>query len=136
MNQLGIQIDDDNWGSSAHESSSSSSSSSSSENRMNIDDTTSKDASSDHNQNQEPKINEMTKYTANENKQVNRWRRIVIISILVVGAIVGSITYITLHNAQTSDSTDAVRCCFLLKTKNVVPDVSPLHFLTIPKRSI
>lgn len=52
---------------------------------------------------------EMQKYAAMENKLVNRWRRIVIVSILLTGAIVGGITYLTLNNQQSNDSSAAVR---------------------------
>jgi hypothetical protein len=52
--------------------------------------------------------NEMTHYTATENKLINRWRWVVIVSILVVGAIVCSITYITLHKGQINDCQNAV----------------------------
>jgi hypothetical protein len=57
----------------------------------------------------ENEYDEMKKYAAAENKMVNRWRWIVIASILVTGAVVASITYITLNGAQESDSADAVR---------------------------
>jgi hypothetical protein len=57
-------------------------------------------------------LDEMKKYAAMENRLVNRWRRIVIISILVAGAIVGSITYVTLNDSQNDDSTNAVRYCY------------------------
>jgi hypothetical protein len=56
----------------------------------------------------ENEYDEMKRYAATENKMVNRWRRIVILSILVVGAIVGGITYVALNGAQENDSTDAV----------------------------
>jgi hypothetical protein len=56
----------------------------------------------------ENEYDEMKRYAAAENKMVNRWRRIVILSILVVGAIVGGITYVALNGAQENDSTDAV----------------------------
>jgi hypothetical protein len=56
----------------------------------------------------ENEYDEMKKYAATENKMVNRWRRIVILSILVAGAIVGGITYVALNGAQENDSTDAV----------------------------
>ena len=55
-------------------------------------------------------MTEMQKYAAMENKLVNRWRRIVIVSILLTGAIVGGITYLTLNNEQSNDSSAAVRC--------------------------
>jgi hypothetical protein len=57
----------------------------------------------------ENEYDEMKKYAAAENKMVNRWRWIVIASILVAGAVVASITYITLDGAQESDGDDAVR---------------------------
>lgn len=57
----------------------------------------------------ENEYDEMKKYAAAENKMVNRWRWIVIASILITGAVVASITYITLNGAQESDSDDAVR---------------------------
>jgi hypothetical protein len=60
------------------------------------------------NQNDNP-LSEMQKYAAMENRLVNRWRRIVIISILLAGAMVGSITYVTLNDSQSDDSADAVR---------------------------
>ena len=55
-------------------------------------------------------MTEMQKYAAMEDKLVNRWRRIVIVSILLTGAIVGGITYLTLNNEQSNDSSAAVRC--------------------------
>ncbi len=54
-------------------------------------------------------MTEMQKYAAMENKLVNRWRRIVIVSILLTGAIVGGITFLTLNNEQSNDSSAAVR---------------------------
>lgn len=56
----------------------------------------------------ENEYDEMKKYAAVENKMVNRWRWIVIATILVTGAVVASITYITLNGAQESDSEEAV----------------------------
>jgi hypothetical protein len=97
VKRYGAEFDD----SSVHESSSPSS---------DEDTSTSKIVgASNGNDNNNSPINEMTKLAANENKQVNRWRRIVIISILVVGAIVCSITYVTLKQAQVDDSKGAVR---------------------------
>ena len=54
-------------------------------------------------------MTEMQKYAAMEDKLVNRWRRIVIVSILLTGAIVGGITYLTLNKEQSNDSSAAVR---------------------------
>ena len=53
-------------------------------------------------------MSEMQRYAAIENKLVYRWRRIVIVSILLTGAIVGGITFLTLNNEQKNDSSAAV----------------------------
>ena len=58
-------------------------------------------------------MTEMQRYAAIENKLVNRWRRIVIVSILLTGALVGGITFSTLNTAQNNDSSDAVRFDYL-----------------------
>jgi hypothetical protein len=59
-------------------------------------------------------LTEMQRYAAMENKLVNRWRRIVIVSILLTGALVGGITFSTLNTAQNNDSSDAVRSLSLI----------------------
>lgn len=59
-------------------------------------------------------MTEMQRYAAIENKLVYRWRRIVIVSILLTGAIVGGITFLTLNNAQNNDSSNAVSTSTLL----------------------
>ena len=51
---------------------------------------------------------QMKQYSAVETARVNRWRILVIISILVAGAAVSTITFLTLSNGQTSDAFDAV----------------------------
>jgi hypothetical protein len=114
MNQFEGDID----GSSVHESSSSS----------DEDTSTTKIGSSDvnnvnDNSDENNPLNKMTRYAATENKLVNRWRWIVIISILLVGAIVCSITYTTLNKAQINDSKDAVRFLFIT---HLIPII--LHF--------
>jgi hypothetical protein len=113
LNQIGVELDG-STSSSVHESSSSSSSTSDEVNATK-DDSTSELGTSHHNNNNDDEnkaLNETIRYAATENKLVIRWRRIVIISILLVGVLVGSITYITLHKAQTNDSTNAVRIFF------------------------
>jgi hypothetical protein len=56
-------------------------------------------------------LQEMQKYADMENKLVRRWRRLVIGSILSIGALVGGVSFVTLKNAQSSNSIDAV-CSF------------------------
>jgi hypothetical protein len=123
MNRLTI-IDVDGRNSVHDESSSSSSSGMSNDDTTNVDGIGSGGSShmssndDNHNNTNHP-INEMTKYAALENKLVNRWRRIVIMSILVIGAIVCCITYATLRNAEIDDSHQAVCLCTFFR--------SPLH---------
>jgi hypothetical protein len=51
---------------------------------------------------------QMLIYSAVETERVNRWRIIVIVSILVAGAAVSSISYITLSAGQTRDAFESV----------------------------
>jgi hypothetical protein len=117
-NQGWTRFDVERDGSSSHESSASASDEDTSTTKAGTSDV---DNIEDKNDKKNP-FNEMIRYAATENTLVNRWRRIVIASILLVGAIVCSITYTTLNNAQINDSKGAV--CF------------PFLFISVPEQML
>jgi hypothetical protein len=77
-------------------------------------------------------MTEMQRYAAIENKLVNRWRRIVIISILLTGALVGGITYSTLNKAQNNDSSDAVSFILLHSLMSLTTCISMTTVFFVP----
>jgi hypothetical protein len=75
----------------------------------NLSKTQSASQDTDRKSNEMTEFEQMKLYAATETARVNRWRLLVIISILVTGAAVSCLTYLTLSNAQTSNANDAVR---------------------------
>ena len=79
---------------------------------------------------------EMKLYSAVESARVDRWRFLVIGSILVAGAAVSCLTYLTLSAGQTNDAYDAVSKTIIFQNFSYFFSSRPYQILTLSSHSI